>query len=55
MYGNGVFLSYENAESVAAKAAYAAARNLGGIGIWELSQNRSGELLRSARGAFFTE
>lgn len=55
MYGNGVFLSYENAESVAAKAAYAAARNLGGIGIWELSQNRSGELLRSARGAFSTE
>lgn len=46
--GNGVFISYEDAQSVAAKASLARERGLGGIGFWELSHDRSGALVSSA-------
>lgn len=48
LYGNGVFLSYEDARSVRSKAAYAGSQGLAGVGIWELSHNRDGELARHA-------
>lgn len=46
--GNGVFISYEDAQSVAAKAALARERGLGGVGFWELSHDRGGSLVSSA-------
>ncbi len=46
--GNGIFLSYDDAASIAAKAALARRRGLGGIGFWELSQDSAGELVQSA-------
>jgi len=48
LYGNRVFLSYEDEASAAAKAALARERGLGGIGFWELSQDSGGELVQSA-------
>lgn len=49
--GNGVFISYEDADSMAAKGAYARAQGLGGVGFWELSHDSSGTLVKSAVGA----
>ncbi len=48
LYGNGSFLSYDDEESAAAKAALARRRGLGGVGFWELSQDREGDLVQSA-------
>ena len=48
LYGDSVFVSYEDPASITAKAAFAAGQGLAGVGIWELSHNRSGELLESA-------
>lgn len=48
LVGSGVFLTYDDETSIAAKAALARDRGLGGIGFWELSQDRSGELLKGA-------
>ena len=50
--GNGMFLTYENPASIGEKAAYARKRGLAGVGAWELSQDRSGALLASARRSF---
>lgn len=52
LVGNGVFLTYDDETSIAAKASLAKARELGGFGFWELSQDRSGELLKSALAAW---
>lgn len=46
--GNRSFLSYDDPESIAAKAELARRRGLGGVGFWELSQDREGELIQSA-------
>jgi chitinase len=43
------FISYDDPQSIAAKAAYAAALHLGGIMYWEQSLDPSGELLEAAR------
>ena len=52
LYGNGTFVSYDDAASLAAKAALARSRGLGGIGFWELSQDDGGELTAAASSAF---
>lgn len=46
--GNRTFLSYDDPASIAAKAALARSRGLGGVGFWELSQDTAGELVESA-------
>lgn len=46
--GNGLFLSYEDPASIAAKAALAKSLNLAGAGAWSLAQDTSGALLKSA-------
>lgn len=48
LYGNRAFLSYDDPESIAAKAELARRRGLGGVGFWELSQDAGGELIESA-------
>jgi chitinase len=40
-----IFISYEDPESIAIKARYALDHHLGGIMLWELSQDRDGVLL----------
>lgn len=52
LLGNGTFLSYDDEDSIAAKAALAKKRGLGGFGFWELSQDRTGTLLQSALTAW---
>lgn len=52
LLGDGVFLSYDDEASAAAKAALAKKRGLGGLGFWELSQDRTGALLQSALTAW---
>jgi len=52
LYGNGCFLSYDDPVSIAAKAELARRRGLGGVGFWELSQDREGELTESACAAW---
>ena len=46
--GNRVFLSYEDPMSISAKASLAKSLGLAGVGAWELSQDTSGALLKSA-------
>lgn len=50
LFGNSVFVSYEDAQSAALKARYIAGSGLKGAGVWELSQNRDGTLLGAIRG-----
>lgn len=52
LYGNGMFLSYDDPQSIAAKAAFAKEAGLAGVGFWELSQDSGGTLTASARAAF---
>lgn len=52
LLGNGAFLSYDDEASIAAKASLAKERGLGGFGFWELSQDRTGALLKSAAAAW---
>ena len=52
LFGNRSFLSYDDPASIAAKAELARSRGLGGIGFWELSQDRSGDLIESAWAAW---
>jgi chitinase len=46
--GTRRFISYDDPQSIAAKAAYVKARHLGGIMYWEQSLDPSGELLNAA-------
>mgnify|MGYP000766483012 CR=1 FL=1 len=48
LYGNNTFISYEDADSIAAKVSLAKSMKLAGIGIWELSHDTSGTLLSAA-------
>lgn len=48
LYGNGSFLSYDDPQSMAEKAALAQELDLQGIGFWELSQDRGAVLIESA-------
>jgi GH18 family chitinase len=49
----GIFISYDDPQSLAAKAGYAADQHLGGIMIWELSQGAP-ELLDAIQKGFTT-
>jgi chitinase len=49
LFDNGNFWTYEDAISVSYKVSYAARQHLGGVMIWELSEDTAdGELLRAA-------
>ena len=50
--GGGQFLSFEDTASAAAKGALARERGLGGVGFWELSQDRTGALVDAALSAW---
>lgn len=50
--GNGSLLSYDDEASIAAKASLARRRGLGGVGFWELSQDRDADLIQSACSAW---
>lgn len=52
LYGNRAFLSYEDEASIAAKAALARERGLGGIGFWELSQDSGSVLISQAASSW---
>lgn len=52
LYGNGTFLSYDDADSMQDKGELARSYGLGGIGFWELSQDRKAVLMQSACAAF---
>ncbi len=52
LYGNGTFITYEDNQSITAKASLAKALGLAGVGAWELSHDTSGSLLESAYRAF---
>jgi chitinase len=41
------FISYDDAQSLTAKTAYAKQNNLGGVMFWEYGQNMNGELLNA--------
>lgn len=52
LFGRNTFVSYDDPESIAAKASLARELGLAGIGFWELSQDSGGVLVQSARAAF---
>lgn len=52
LYGSRSFLSYDDPDSIAAKAELARRRGLGGVGFWELSQDTAGDLIQSAWNAW---
>jgi chitinase len=41
----GQFITYDNAQSIAAKVAYAKNQGMLGLMVWELDADRSGDLL----------
>jgi chitinase len=43
--GDGLFITYDDAESLALKAAYVRAQGLGGAGLWEISQDDAAHTL----------
>lgn len=51
LYNGSTFVSYEDASSIQKKTQYALSKNLLGVGIWELSQDRNGTLLGTVRKA----
>lgn len=48
LFGNGQFISYDDAASIAKKAQYASVKGLRGVSAWELSYDRSFALLGAA-------
>ncbi|KAJ3119948.1 hypothetical protein HK100_000101 [Physocladia obscura] len=50
--GGGVFISYDDIVSVRAKAAFAKGKGLGGVMIWEISQDFQGELVQAVTGGW---
>lgn len=47
LYGGSVFISYDDEYSIGQKGAYIKDNALAGAGIWELSQNKDGKLLKA--------
>lgn len=45
LFNGSTFISYDDSQSVEAKASYVKTKKLGGAAIWELSQNKDGTLL----------
>lgn len=52
--GKGKFISYDDEESIAAKALYAKGLGLGGLMWWEASDDPDGVLLMAANDAWAT-
>lgn len=52
LYGNQSFISYDDPQSISAKANMAREMGLAGVGAWELSHDTSGALLSSAYTSF---
>jgi len=52
LHGNGIFISYDDEESIRIKAEYARDRGLAGHMWWEASDDRDGVLLAAANAAF---
>jgi len=48
----GIFIGYDDPESIAAKAGYAKDQGLAGVMIWELSQDDNGALLNAIQDGF---
>ncbi len=49
LFDGSTFITYEDAQSLKEKAGYVTNQGLGGVGIWELSQNANGTLLKTLR------
>ena len=47
LFNGSTFISYDDESSVSNKAKYIVTNNLAGAGIWELSQNKGGQLLNA--------
>jgi len=47
LFNGSSFISYDDPESIAAKANYVKINNLAGVSVWELSQNKTGTLLKA--------
>ncbi len=45
LFNGSAFITYEDAASISAKAHYVNTNQLAGVSIWELSQNKNGDLL----------
>ncbi len=52
LYGNNLFISYDDEESIAIKAEYGVAKSLGGMMWWEASDDKNGVLLDAANTAW---
>lgn len=52
LLGEGWFVSYDDPSSIAAKARFAREKGLGGIGFWELSQDRNARLIAAGASAW---
>lgn len=52
LLGDGWFLSYDDPSSIAAKARFAREAGLGGIGFWELTQDREARLISAGIAAW---
>lgn len=52
LYGSGKFISYDDPDSIAKKARYAAQKGLRGISAWELGYDKASALLTSAYDNF---
>ncbi len=48
LFGNNIFITYEDPQSISAKVSLAKSLGLAGVGAWELSHDTSGSLLSSA-------
>lgn len=55
LLGEGWFISYDDPSSIAAKARFAREQGLGGIGFWELSQDREARLVAAGAAAWKKE
>lgn len=49
LFNGSTFITYEDAKSLTTKAAYINSMGLAGAGIWELSENANGTLLKTLR------
>jgi chitinase len=45
LFNGSTFISYEDEQSIGLKAEYIKCKGLGGVAIWELSQDSNGTLL----------
>ena len=50
LFNGSSFISYDDETSIAAKAKYIVSKNLAGASVWELSQNKGGQLLGALTG-----